>query len=238
MPYEKPEAIGASSDRCDCSTALCDDAYNNYGETKKDSGNTIFPDSNTRALTREDVAGLNEQQALIARNEIFARQGRPYNGADPSLNLTPAEAERRNFLKDHFASQDWYQPRQDYKDSDLNATEQRNISMINMKEIENGWNGAADRFKGQSYAGDTKGSVLAESSQRLLTEEDVANLTPAQLATARNELYARHGREFTTQAYKDHFGQMEWYQPRSDFKEEDFSPLEYRNVLFIRLHES
>ena len=36
------------------------------------------------------------------------------------------------------------------------------------------------------------------------------------LAIIRNEIFARHGRIFTKQAYKDYFSQKTWYEPTYD----------------------
>ncbi len=42
----------------------------------------IFPDSDSRLLTPDDLRGLSKEELRIARNEIFARRGRYFNSPD------------------------------------------------------------------------------------------------------------------------------------------------------------
>jgi len=185
----------------------------------------VFADSATRALTNKDVAGLDEKQTWLARNEIYARHGRPF--ATPELAA-------------HFESQPWYQKNEQFKVTDLNSMEQRNVAFLNIAEFDHKWKGAgaAGKFEGQNYDGDTKGSVLPESSKRNLTDKDVANLSAEQLATARNEIYARKGMVFKSPSIQAQFDKMSWYKKNENFQESDLSPQEYRNALFIKLRES
>ena len=55
--------------------------------------------------------------------------------------------------------------------------------------------------------------------------------------TLRNEIYARHGRVFTTPEIKQIFEGLPWYKPRPDFKETDLSAIEKKNVEFIFEYE-
>jgi hypothetical protein len=73
----------------------------------------VFPDSSRRLLSRAEVAGLSPAQARIARNEIFARHGRPFR--DPAL--------RR-----HFERYPWYRPRPD--PGPLNRIEEANVRLL------------------------------------------------------------------------------------------------------------
>lgn len=53
----------------------------------------------------------------------------------------------------------------------------------------------------------------------------------------RNEIYARHGRIFTTPDMKQIFESALWYKPRADFKESDLNEKEKKNVEFISEYE-
>lgn len=53
----------------------------------------------------------------------------------------------------------------------------------------------------------------------------------------RNEIYARHGRIFTTPEMKQIFESSPWYKPRKDFKESDLNEIEKKNVEFIFEYE-
>ena len=55
-----------------------------------------------------------------------------------------------------------------------------------------------------------------ESSNRYLTDEEVAVYSSDQLELAKNEIYARHGRQFVTQYISDYFNSKSWYQGTID----------------------
>jgi hypothetical protein len=82
----------------------------------RDSG-FIFPDSDQRFLTVNDLRGLSSEQLRVARNEIFARRGRYFK--DQALTA-------------HFSQFSWYQP--DRWDVTLNNFEQANIKLIQSME--------------------------------------------------------------------------------------------------------
>jgi hypothetical protein len=77
----------------------------------------LFPDSSERRLTGDDLAPLSLDQLRIARNEIYARNGRFF---------------RDQRLKDYFAKYSWYQPNS--WDPPLNATEKHNVRVIQQEE--------------------------------------------------------------------------------------------------------
>jgi hypothetical protein len=77
----------------------------------------IFSDSSERRLTRDDLAPLSVEQLRIARNEIYARNGRFF---------------RDEKLKDFFSQYSWYQPTS--WDPPLNATEKYNVRVIQQEE--------------------------------------------------------------------------------------------------------
>ncbi len=85
------------------------------------AGEYIFPDSNTRYLTRAEVEVLDDQQLRLARNEIFARLGRTF--ADQELQA-------------YFDSKSWYVGRYTPEefdamgDSVLNQYEMANSQLI------------------------------------------------------------------------------------------------------------
>lgn len=74
--------------------------------------------------------------------------------------------------------------------------------------------------------------IIADSDSRLLTEADLAGLTPQELSIARNEIYARHGYIFTkTPEWNDYFSRFEWYVQTST--EVPLSSIEQTNAAFI-----
>ena len=85
----------------------------------------ILPDSNTRYLTREDLAGLSAEECRIARNEIYARHGRRF---------------KDEALQSYFDGKDWYAGTTDEVTDDmLNAYELANRDLIIAYEEEQGY---------------------------------------------------------------------------------------------------
>lgn len=84
--------------------------------------------------------------------------------------------------------------------------------------------------------------IIKDSGIRLLTEADIAGLSKAQLGYARNEIFARHGRPFKTQKYKDYFAKCSWYKVNPNYNLNDdksnLSEIERANVDFIIAQEN
>ena len=70
--------------------------------------------------------------------------------------------------------------------------------------------------------------TFPDSSTRRLTEADIAQLGPATLRIARNEIYARKGRRFRNAELARYFSQFAWYRPVAD--EVQLNPIERANV--------
>lgn len=88
--------------------------------------------------------------------------------------------------------------------------------------------------------------MLDFSSQREVTEADLSGLSLAQLRIARNEIFARHGRQFRDTALNQWFYSKEWYLNLPEkYSPDDFdrispsplSKLEIQNVEFISRYE-
>jgi hypothetical protein len=76
-------------------------------------GGFIFPDSDRRLLTLQDLRGLSSDELRIARNEIFARRGRYFEAAD---------------LKSRFERFPWYSP--STWNPKLNSIEEANVALL------------------------------------------------------------------------------------------------------------
>lgn len=75
----------------------------------------ILPQSQWRRLTEADLVGLSPWELNIARNEIYARHGRPF---------------RKAIYRNYFRSQPWYVENPNYSDSQLSAVERYNAAFI------------------------------------------------------------------------------------------------------------
>lgn len=79
--------------------------------------------------------------------------------------------------------------------------------------------------------------VFPDSDSRLLTETDVSGRSAEELRIAKNEIYARHGRIFTSEDLKEYFDSKSWYVgsiPADQFSENVFNQTEKDNIAFIQ----
>ena len=65
--------------------------------------------------------------------------------------------------------------------------------------------------------------IFPNSGFELLTESDLAGKSKSVLALGRNEIYARHGREFKVQEFRDYFTKCSWYSVDPNYNYEDDS---------------
>ncbi len=79
------------------------------------NGDYIIPTSASKVLTDADLSGLNAQQLTYARNEIYARYGRPFQS---------------NELKQYFQSKSWYHENPAYNDTQVSKQEEANAEFI------------------------------------------------------------------------------------------------------------
>ena len=90
-------------------------------------------------------------------------------------------------------------------------------------------------------AGGSQDYILPDSSTRQLSYGDIAGLTKEQLRIARNEIYARHGRMFTSEELQSYFNSKSWYRgtvSASSFSGNMLSQLEKDNIKLIQEREN
>ncbi len=75
------------------------------------------------------------------------------------------------------------------------------------------------------------------TSQRYLTREELSSFSDAELKLMRNEIFARHGYIFKTDAMNRYFSRQPWYRPQSDNVIDRLSPIELANVTTIKAAE-
>ena len=83
--------------------------------TSGGSGGFVLPFSSSRAVTYNDLYPLSNWQLDIARNEIYARHGRPFKRAD---------------LRNYFRSKSWYHEDPGFTEGRLSALEKHNAELI------------------------------------------------------------------------------------------------------------
>ncbi len=88
-------------------------------DSQTEESEYLLPMSDTRELTREDLAGLSKEELRLARNEIFARHGMIFGVED---------------LDAYFATKSWYKasvPAKEYYDRvDMSLIEEYNLTFI------------------------------------------------------------------------------------------------------------
>ncbi len=88
---------------------------------------------------------------------------------------------------------------------------------------------------GIDFAG---GSIFPDSSQRLLTNEDLRSVAGIEIIRyAKNEIYARHGRVFASPDLDAYFRSKNWYAgtiPPEQFDESVLNETEKANVAFLQ----
>jgi hypothetical protein len=78
-----------------------------------------------------------------------------------------------------------------------------------------------------------------ESSERLLTDQDLEHITPWGAKVMMNEIYARHGFVFKDAALKKHFRKEKWYKAREkNLKKIRLTDTEIQNIAFIKQHQT
>ena len=91
-------------------------------DTKADDSEYIFPESNTRLLTRAEVEAHTKEELRLARNEIYARHGMIFGGD----------------LAEYFSSKSWYRGTisgEDFNNQvEMSLIEEENIILI--QEVE------------------------------------------------------------------------------------------------------
>lgn len=99
-----------------------------------------------------------------------------------------------------------------------------------------------DQFKGNRQAAAYDASyIFPDSNTRLLTDDDVQFETLETLELGRNEIYARHGYEFSDPDIAAYFQNKAWYEPTtpgSSFDASVFNEIERENIALIQEWEA
>ncbi len=80
------------------------------------------------------------------------------------------------------------------------------------------------------------GVVIPNSSDRLLSADELGNYSSLELRIARNEIFARNGFWFSDPSLRRHFSQFDWYRPTGDTV--SLSATEKANVALLKSAEA
>jgi hypothetical protein len=164
-----------------------------------------------KPLTRKKLGTHTNAEWTVLASEIEAIHGRRFDD-------TP-------WLQQYFDERYWYAPASQYNPRSLNDTERKNLQLIDTIR------------KQQRHVALAPGDMeLFEN--KLISETMLHGLSLHELRLLRNEIYARHGREFKTMWLEQYFGNQPWYQPDDNFKDEELSGPDKTNVETIVAYES
>lgn len=82
--------------------------------------------------------------------------------------------------------------------------------------------------------------ILPNSDSSYISYSDLYDLSQIEVSLARNEIYARHGRQFNTYSIREYFESKTWYEPYidpDDFSESVFNEYEKENIKTIVNYE-
>lgn len=164
----------------------------------------------TRPLTARKLGVHSGAEWLVLRSEVEAIHGKRFE--EP-------------WLQQYFDERYWYKPADRYDPKKLSAIEQKNLQTI-----------AQAQKKSRKIA-------LAPGDMELFENKPIAEhmlhgLSLHELRLLRNEVYARHGRQFQAPWLSQYFFSQPWYQPSDSFKDEDLTGPDKQNVETIVAYEN
>ena len=163
----------------------------------------------TRTLTARKLGVHSGAEWRVLRSEVEAIHGKRFS--EP-------------WLQQYFDERYWYRPDDKYDSKKLSALEQKNLQTI-----------AAAQKKSRKLALAPGDMELFEN--KLISARLLHGLSLNELRLLRNEVYARHGRQFQAVWLSQYFFSQPWYQPNEDFKDEQLSGPDKQNVETIVAYE-
>jgi YARHG domain-containing protein len=163
----------------------------------------------TRPLTARKLGTHSGAEWRVLRAEVEAIHGKRFD--EP-------------WLQQYFDERYWYKASDKYDAKTLSVNEQKNLDTI-----------AIAQKKSRKVALAPGDMELFED--KLISEQMLHGLSLNELRLLRNEVYARHGRQFQAPWLSQYFFGQSWYQPNENFKDEDVSGSDKTNVETIVAYE-
>jgi YARHG domain len=163
----------------------------------------------TRTLTAKKLGTHSGAEWQVLRAEVEAIHGKRF--AEP-------------WLQQYFEERYWYKAGDKYDPKSLTALEQKNLATIETAQKKS--------RKIAIAPGDME--LFAD---KLISPQMLHGLSLNELRLLRNEIYARHGRQFQAPWLSQYFFSQPWYQPDDNFKDELVSGKDKMNVETIVAYE-
>lgn len=165
----------------------------------------------TRPLTVRKLGTHSGAEWSVLRSEVEAIHGKRFDD--------------QPWLQQYFDERYWYKAADRYDPKRLTPNERKNLDTITL---------AQKRARKVALApGDME---LFE--EKLISPQMLHGLTLHELRLLRNEIYARHGRQFQAPWLSQYFWSQPWYQANDSFKDEDLSGKDKLNVETIVAYEN
>jgi hypothetical protein len=163
-----------------------------------------------KPMTEEKLGSHSAAEWQVLRAEVEAVRGKRFED-DP-------------WLQGYFEDRYWYKADPAYDARSLTPMERKNLEAIDEAQ------------RKQRRAAVSPGD-MEHFESRLLTEEMLKGLSLHELRLLRNEVYARHGRQFKTEWLSQYFWSQPWYEAREDSKEPELSETDKKNIETIVVYE-
>jgi hypothetical protein len=154
-----------------------------------------------------------------------------HSGAEWTVLLAEVEAihgkrfDDNPWLQQYFDERYWYTPSDKYDAKRLSLIERKNLEILS--------NAQKRQRKVALLPGDME---LFE--KKTIPESMLQGLSLHELRLLRNEIYARHGRQFRAEWLQQYFFEQPWYTPDENFKDEELSGSDKLNVETIVRYEN
>jgi len=162
---------------------------------------------------------------------ITAKKLGKHSGAEWTVLLAEVEAihgkrfEDNPWLQQYFDERYWYTSSDKYDPKRLSVNERKNLEILSTAQKR--------QRKVALLPGDME---LFE--RKTISESMLQGLSLHELRLLRNEVYARHGRQFKAEWLQQYFFGQPWYTPDENFKDEELSGSDKLNVETIVRYEN
>jgi hypothetical protein len=177
-----------------------------------------------RVITSAMLGTHTPQDWEVLKAEVLANHGYVFE-SDETDDDEAASAMSFEALQHYFDDRYWYRRDPEFSASSLTALERQNLDTITV---------ALTRQLGRAVSP----GMMYLFAQTPLTERSLEHVSIADLRLLRNEVYARHGREFKNEWVRHRMAQEPWYKPRPDFAEAELSGVERANIALITRREA
>jgi hypothetical protein len=178
-----------------------------------------------RVITSAMLGTHSPQDWEVLKAEVLANHGYVFYEEDTYQEDERSTEMSYEALQNYFDERYWYRKDDHFGADDLSPIERQNIDTITV---------ALTRQLGRAVSP----GMMNLFQRTALTEQTLRDVPIADLRVLRNEVYARHGREFRNPWVRQRMQQEPWYKPRPDFSEAELSDVERANIALITRREA